>query len=775
MNSSGRERVGGPAAGSERSDADRSPPVAGALDVIAFSVGLLVYVYLSGLLIERVRLSSAGLPADLAPDIFGVARLLGTGLRATLFGAGALTVFCTIAYVGGSPHWSRRGRQWHQLVLRGTDDRGAPLGETAIRILAGTSTVAIAALVALVPARVADEHLTGLTWIVVLVWLVVFLVLYVALLDVGPDLWGRRLGSALWTLLAAGALFVSAPLGIVVLVTAFLGTFGRVLARLDRPQSIRDLVRSPLPWAILAAVLMMALGFAAMPPVSFPTAAIQTSAGAQRGGYLGRTAAGLYIATCRTSQTTATSTAAVVSFVPDGSVRSLTFAAQPYRFDSGKRPSLLTLAFHAAGGEGETTTLLNADLRDRAQTCDGAGTEGTSNDPALGSNVLVGPGPTGGRAVDGEPPIQQTAPPLIAELARRYQPTVLVTTADRNWPVSLDAVLAERGSDGSSACLIRVVGDVPPRCPVTGADLAYSRASSGDYLQLPTKLELDSTPEGQFEAFTRGLAIEAGSPGRWLGKPAVLKPWSTAQVYFYLADPLNREAFPTQAIDKQVPPQEIGLEYWFYYPYNYYPAIYRKKLIEDTPLAAESVNADRHQGDWEHVDVLLDPQTLQPEWLYLARHGFEGTFIRWANADLAEGHPVVQAAYGGHPSYEPGCGEQQRPRASALLTRLHLRTVLTDLLVCGSGRLGFPATSTPLVDLASVPWGCWPGHFGEADFAERRTAESPEFERDVIDKLALVAGPEAPLRQAENHGVCSRGAKAGEQTLLPTLRRAATP
>ncbi len=747
--------------------------------MLAFFVGLLVYVYLSGLLIERVRLSSAGLPADLAPDLFGVTRLLGTGLRATLFGAGALTVFCAIAYLGASLHWSRQRRQWHALVSGRPstehDEWTAPLGETAVRILAGVSTVAIAALVALVPARVADEHLTELTWLVIAVWVATFAILYLALLRLGPSLWGRRLGSVLWALLAAGALFVSAPLGIVVLVTAFLGTFGRVLARLDRPETIRDLIRSPLPWAILVTVLMMSLAYAAMPPVSFPTATVQTPAGVQRGGYLGRTGAGLYIASCGTSQTAAVSTGAAVSFVPSSAVRSLEFAAQPYRFDSGKRPSLLTLALHAAGGEGETTTLLNADLRDRAQTCDGAGTEGASNDPALGAGVLVGPGPADGRAVDGERPIQVTARRPIAELARRYQPTVLVTTADRNWPVSLDAVLAERGSDGSPACLVRSASKAPPRCPVTGADLTYSGASASDYLQLPTKLELDSTPEGQFEAFMRGQGIEPGSPGRWLDDPAVLKPWSTAEVYFYLADPLDRNAFPKPAIDKRVPAESIGLEYWFYYPYNYYPAIFRKKLIEDTPLAAESLNADRHQGDWEHIVVLLDRQTLQPQWLYLARHGFEGTFIPWANADIVEGHPVVQAAYGGHPSYEPACGEQQRPRASALLSRLRLRSILVDLLVCGSGRLGFRATSTPLVDLASVPWGCWPGHFGEAGFTERKTAEAPEFERDVIDRLALVAGPEAPLRQAENRGVCERGPKAGEQALLPALARAAAP
>jgi hypothetical protein len=348
---------------------------------------------------------------------------------------------------------------------------------------------------------------------------------------------------------------------------------------------------------------------------------------------------------------------------------------------------------------------------------------------------------------------------------------MLVTTADRNWPVSLNAVLAERGSEGTPTCLVREREKA--NCEVDAAQLSPAGASAGDYLQLPTKLEIDSTPEGQFQAFMRGQEIEPGAPSRWLDKPGLLKPWDTAQIYFYLADPIERERFPKQAITHQVPAETIGLEYWFYYPYNYYPAVVKQKLMEQTPLASESFTADRHQGDWEHVDVLLDRQTLVPKWLYLARHGYEGKFLRWSSAELAEGHPVIQAAYGGHPSYEPGCGPQSRERASPFLTSAGLTRALTDWLVCGSGRLGFRASSTPLVDLASVPWACWPGHFGEASRAQRAAAEVREYVRDQYNKLVLVAGPEAPLLQAENKGVCKQGQTTSEQTLLPLLQRAA--
>jgi hypothetical protein len=304
---------------------------------------------------------------------------------------------------------------------------------------------------------------------------------------------------------------------------------------------------------------------------------------------------------------------------------------------------------------------------------------------------------------------------------------------------------------------------------VTDADLSPVGASSSDYLQLPTKLDSDSTPEGQFQAFMRGQEIEPGAPVRWLEQPSLLRPWGTAEIYFHLADPVEREKFPKQAIDKQVPTQMVGLEYWFYYPYNYYPAIVRQKLMEQTPLASEVFTADRHQGDWEHVDVLLDPQTFEPKWLYLARHGYEGKFLRWSSVALVDGHPVIQAAYGGHPSYEPGCGPQPREQASPFLTKVHLTRALTDWLICGSGRLGFPANSTPLVDLASVPWACWPGHFGEASRPQREAAEVAEYIRDQVNKVTLVAGPEAPLVQAENKGVCKQAPTATELTLSRQL------
>lgn len=736
-----------------------------ALVLIAFGLGFIGYLFLAGWLFDSVRLSSARLPAYIASDAFGAERLLGDGLRVTLLAAGAFALVSVVAYFASGLHWTHNRPLWHNVIARHVarpgDGRTAPLGEVAVRILAGFSSLTLAAIIALAPARAVDAWVSSKWWPVLIAWVVAFLAVYFIVTHLAPIIWGSRKGTYLWLLIGLLSVFTSAPVGVLVLANVFVATFGRLLARLERPKSIGELVRSPLPWGVLTVVMIIALAYQAMPPESFPTAVVSTRSGAQTGAYIARTGAGVYVGSCTSSVSDATSTDEHVTFVPARDITSLDVRSSPYRFDTGRRPSLLTLAFHAIGGEGDAPTLFHADLRSRASTCNGAGTEGASNEPALGKGVLAGDGHKSGPAKDGEAPIEEKSPRLIAELARQYQPTLLTTTADRFWPVSVKAVLAELGPKETKTCL--VAAHAPKNCDLTPESLASAGDTSSDYLQLPVALTGDGEPQAQFEAFTRGQGLAPGPSTRWLADPGALEPWNTAQIYFYLADHVEAKNWPTPAGETPNTTGLIALEYWFYYPYNYYPTGVQARLMEQTPLAAVRLNLDLHQGDWEHIDVLIDAQTLKPKWLYTARHGFEGEFVPWlqGNIVLDEGHPVVQAAYGGHPTYPPGCGAQPRRRVT---------TYLTDWLVCGAGRLAFKASSTPLVDLASVPWACWPGHFGEAKSREIGAAGITEAVRDATNKLKFVAGPAAPLRQAENKGVCKRGQLAGEESVLAQLQ-----
>jgi microsomal dipeptidase-like Zn-dependent dipeptidase len=761
--------------------APQPDPSRAALDMLAFAVGFLAYLYAAGWVLSWARLSAARLPVALATDAFSFQSLVGGALRSTALTAVAFAVLCLIAYLASARRWKANGPQWHAVIrqrgvgaarstdpVRLTKTPPAPLGEGAVRVIAGFNVVVLATLIALGAVRLADA-LFAIGWLSAVAGVLGFLLAHALLTRWGPLKWHQQVHGGLWLLVAVGAMLASAPIGLLLLVNVLVSTFGRVVARLPRPGSIREWTRSPLPWALLAILTVMGAAYQAIPPVSFPRAVLNTTTGRLSGGYVSRTGAGVYLASC-TSLANATSTDERLALVPAHTIRSLSVTSEPYRLDSGQRPSLLTLALHEIDVEDDVPTLFSADLRSRGGTCGGEPPTSLSHgseDPALGAGVITGPAPPEGRASDGEAPIEDTSSPLVAELARRYQPTLEVSVADRFWPVSVGAVLAERGPNGATTCLVQ--RRAPQRqCEPSPTSLQAGGASAGDYLQLPVALARNSSPNGQFQPFMLGQGIETGTPDHWLADPGTLDPWSTAQIYFYLDEKVERSQWPKQVQERypRLASGLVALEYWFYYPYNYFPLVVRTKLMEEAPLASEILNVDRHQGDWEHIDVLLDPHTLEPQWLYMARHSYEGQLIPWSSPSLATeaAHPVVQAAYGGHPTYEPGCGARRRAATY---------DILVDWLVCGGGRFAFRAASTPLVNIASAPWACWPGHFGEAvTNLEIANAAKPETLRDKLREQVFVAGPVSPLRQQENSGVCNGNPAAGEQAIAKRLRPA---
>jgi hypothetical protein len=742
-----------------------------ALDVAAFVIALLGYLYLVGALLDWVRLAAARLPIETISATRGVPVVIGDGLRATVLAAIVFVLVCAAAYVASARRWGEHKRDWQKLIREPAHpptggpgyverpDDAVPRNEVPIRILAGFHVVVLAALVALIPARAFQEIISEDWWLVAIIWTVVFVVAWYGLTAVSIAALHERTHGFVWLVIACVSIvLLAAPLGVLVLAGILTCTLGRVVARWERPTTLRGLVRSPLPWVLAAILLLADIAYAAVPPVSFSGATVTTTSGQQlSGGYLGRVGSGVLLATCK-SRVNATSIDERVRLLPSTKVREVAVGGPNALFDSGKRPSLAMLALRAVGVNAEVPTL-GSDLHPRGAPCAGSQrSESASGDPALGAGVLVGPEPEGGQAHDGEPPIGSTSPARVAAIARRFQPTLEVTVADRFWPVSVPAVLHEKGPGGGGVCLIQQ--RAPQRdCEPTPSSLAANGSSSSDYLQLPVALTLDPSPNSQFEAFERGQQIQPGTPEQWLADPGVLKPWSTAEIYFF-ARVLEPRLFPKGAQDPSVHGSFIALEYWFYYPYNYYPLAVRSPLFQDSPLAGDLYDVDHHQGDWEHIDILLNPKTDAPEWLYMARHADEGQWLAWSSPKIARDgeHPIIQGAYGGHPSYEPGCG--QRRRAKTLGS-------LSDWLVCGSGRFAFRAATTPLVDIARRPWGCWRGYFGEAATgAEVENAARPESVRDRLRNLPLAAGPQAPLRQAENQGVCARGAIATEEAAL---------
>jgi RsiW-degrading membrane proteinase PrsW (M82 family) len=76
--------------------------------------------------------------------------------------------------------------------------------------------------------------------------------------------------------------------------------------------------------------------------------------------------------------------------------------------------------------------------------------------------------------------------------------------------------------------------------------------------------------------------------------------------------------------------QKISIQYWLFYFYNDW--------------------FNKHEGDWEFVQVILD-QNQNPEWVVLSQH-HGGTRRAWENTKIEGGtHPAAYVALGSHANY----------------------------------------------------------------------------------------------------------------------------
>jgi len=655
-----------------------------------------------------------------------------------------------------------------------------PAGNRLLRILAGFNLLVLAGVLALGVGQIVAGFESA-WWAVVPASVLAFLLVHRVLTTLGPLDAHPGVHIVSWVFVAGLAVLTAPPVALLVITGVTVSTLGRIFVRTKSAQPLASRLRSPLPWLMAGLYTAAAVGYLAMPPVSFDAVTVQTASAQLIGGDLARSGDTVRLIVC-TPLADATSTDARLEDVPTKGIVKIS-ANGDAAFDSGDRPSLPALALDLVGVDWPPAIIV-PNLHARQPTCAGAPPPHLSagaEDPSLGAGAIAGPGALGGQAVDGEKPIQETTDPRIAALARRYQPTLEVSVADRFWPVSVGAVLHDIGPDGTRPCLVRPT--VSAACNPVASVPATGLPT--DYLRYPTTANvkasaLTENPAAQFRAFEAGQHTSTGPLRRWLADPGILDPWRTAQLYFYYGGPVHfagiggqLPAWPTvKAVftpgdDPSSSDGLIGLQYWFFYPYNYYPVVTRSSLMNGAPVAGDVENVDLHQGDWEHVTVLLDQHTLQPVALYMARHANEGQFYYWNSPKLTfDGsgklHPIVQAAIGGHPSYPNTCGGQKRSTGGG---------ALYDWVVCGGGRFAFRAYNTPLVDLGQTPWACWPGHFGEA----RSGVEVVNPTADTIDKIIAsnvhVAGPLSPLRQAENgqdpgYGVCTGGAGGSEYDAL---------
>jgi hypothetical protein len=153
---------------------------------------------------------------------------------------------------------------------------------------------------------------------------------------------------ARWTLVAEALVLglgkMAAPLGATVIVLLILLVMTR-FARTLRERTRRPVYLAAVIVVIAAALNMIIVPYMATPPVAFERATVMTTTGwAIQGAYLGRTADGLFLATCQpTRSDPQVSELARVSVIADAEIKELTLGGPRYVFDVGHRPTLLGL------------------------------------------------------------------------------------------------------------------------------------------------------------------------------------------------------------------------------------------------------------------------------------------------------------------------------------------------------------------------------------------------------------------------------------------------
>jgi hypothetical protein len=164
-----------------------------------------------------------------------------------------------------------------------------------------------------------------------------------------------------------------------------------------------------------------------------------------------------------------------------------------------------------------------------------------------------------------------------AALAARFAPAVILAPGERHRPASIDWLLAR-------------VGD---------------RVGRGSAPTLASRLE------GSDDRFPDEVRAGSGDPRDWV-----------TYVHVY------------PRVDGR-----IGLQYWFFYPYNAAPLFFD------------------HEGDWEHVTVEVDRDGT-PRAVAFAQHGNNspGQVLPWSAVRKSGDHPIVLSARGTHASYPDQAG-----------------------------------------------------------------------------------------------------------------------
>jgi hypothetical protein len=361
--------------------------------VLAGIAGLGVYVYLLGGIVAWLRTVAARLPADNVTPAFESHVLVAIGVKVLVF---ELVLLVAVSAVIFTVRGIIRGTE------RGAGRPGGPSGRSFNRptaddgedLLFALTIVFRALLVGLMVAALCSSTgaLTAAAWVgLAIVIAVGFAALELTLRwrtslfrslttkGASPRLRLVRCASriATWAFIVAvvvlGAWRFAAPLGATVLVLLALLVLTHFTRRLRFWTGHKSIFHAGVVVGVMVALNLIIVPYLATPPVAYERATVTTPTGELiEGAYLGRTADGLFLATCEpTAPASTVSRLARVRVIADEEIKELTLGGPRYTFDVGRRPTLLALTEHFLTGDDlhATDDGISLDLRHHRATC----------------------------------------------------------------------------------------------------------------------------------------------------------------------------------------------------------------------------------------------------------------------------------------------------------------------------------------------------------------------------------------------------------------------
>jgi hypothetical protein len=323
-------------------------------------VALAAYLYLLGGLVLWLKFTAARLPTDDTVRVLDGNRLLTVGIKALIFEIVLLTILLLLALltwrlVRESEDLKDPQKKWvaWKLVLHGVIV--TLLVDTMIAKLTDAPT--LAAILISVAA--------GILWVRDLLP-----ALLRAVKGHRKTRWTAKTGLTVAAVLIAISL-LAAPAGVGLLVLLLFLHLSHFLEKLPTVREPRKLV--PAVVVLAAGLSLVVAAYLATPPVALDRAVLfMEGGGAVRGGFVGQSSDGIFLATCNPSPINPkVSELARLRIIAPSGVRRIALGGRRYFLDYGRDPSLVDLGRYLIERDmiNELTDTVPLDVRDPKLVC----------------------------------------------------------------------------------------------------------------------------------------------------------------------------------------------------------------------------------------------------------------------------------------------------------------------------------------------------------------------------------------------------------------------